>query len=411
MWQKSLIALALAGSVTLVGCGGGSSGGGSGSNNNNDGSNPPAPTARNDVSGSLDAVQGPVSIKVLRPLATATAGTPVSGVVACVDQIVIGDTFDILDLLAARADVSSSSFQGSAALVQTELTNLVADLQGLLFSLAGGAGCGDVIPVQGDFTTNPLAGTPLEDFAATLLSTLGLVQGQLSGSGVLDLSVLTALVGQLADGYASALEFLPVDAISAPVVGPSLTLVGTALYDLEDTVGAADSGDLTAVVAQITATVGHLLNGLLTDVLPINQLELLGGVGGGNPLSGPITAALDQLNSLLSSGLSNTVPDLGADALTGVIQSLLTPLIGVIPGVDGGEPTVVLTTLLAQITGVLGGGTGGLPIPLVGPAALNDALAQITSLLSGASTLDSPLAPLIDTLLGLLSGVLGDLGN
>ena len=370
MWQKSLIALALAGSVTLVGCGGGSSGGGSGSNNNNDGSNPPAPTARNDVSGSLDAVQGPVSIKVLRPLATATAGTPVSGVVACVDQIVIGDTFDILDLLAARADVSSS-FQGSAALVQTELTNLVADLQGLLFSLAGGAGCGDVIPVQGDFTTNPLAGTPLEDFAATLLSTLGLVQGQLSGSGVLDLSVLTALVGQLADGYASALEFLPVDAISAPVVGPSLTLVGTALYDLEDTVGAADSGDLTAVVAQITATVGHLLNGLLTDVLPINQLELLGVVGGGNPLSGPITAALDQLNSLLSSGLSNTVPDLGGDALTGVIQSLLTPLIGVIPGVDGGEPTVVLTTLLAQITGVLGGGTGGLPIPLVGPAALS----------------------------------------
>ncbi|WP_420465754.1 hypothetical protein [Panacagrimonas sp.] len=411
MWQKSLMALALAGSLTLVGCGGG--GGSSGSSGDG---GAPTPTARNDVAGPLDAVQEPVSNQVLAPLAVASAGTPLAGVVTCVDQIVVGDTLDIVDVLAAQADAGTAGFQGAATVVQAELTNLVSDLQGLLLSLAGGGACsGTTIPAPGGLGSNPLAGTPLEAFGATLLSTLASVQGGLpgtgGGAGVPDLSVLSGLVAQLAEGYNLALSMVPAEAINAPVVGPSLTLVGTALDDLETTVGAASSGDPTAVASALTVTVEHLVNGLLVDVLPIGLLEGQVGDGGGNPLSGPIMDAIDQLTGLLGTGFTTPGSGLGGDALTGVIETLLAPLTGAVPGVGGGDPTVILDDLLAQITSVLGGagGTGGLPIPAVGGAQLNNALAQLTGLLSGAGALEGPLAPLFATLTGLLDGLLGGL--
>ena len=400
MFQKSWIALVIAGGMLLTGCGGSSSGSGGGSNT------PTGPTARSDVSGPLDAVQEPVSSQVIAPLADAAAGTPLEGVISCVDQVVVGDTLDIVDILAAQTDAGASGFASSATVVQAELTNLVSDLQGLLTSLAGGSGCsGTTIPAPGGFGTNPLAGTPLEDFGATLLSTLASVQAQLTGAGgtTPSLSTQTALFDQLSAGYQQALALVPAEATSAPVVGPALSLVGTALMDLDTTVTAAASANPTTTAAAITATVEHLVSGLLLDVLPIGLLE--DQAGGADVISGPITDALDQLTALLSGGFTAPGSNLGGNALSGVIDDLLAPLTG---AASGSDPTVVLTTLLDQITAALGGaGAGGLPVPDIGSDALNEALAQITSLLTGAGANDSPLAGLIDTLTGLLGGLLG----
>ncbi|MGQ0528782.1 MAG: hypothetical protein ACT4PG_03005 [Panacagrimonas sp.] len=398
MFQKSWIALALASGVLLSACGG-SSGGSSGGGNT-----PTGPTARSDVSGPLDAVQEPVSSQIIAPLADAAAGTPLEGVIACVDQVVVGDTLDIIDVLAAQADAGATGFNSAATVVQAEVSNLVADLQGLVTALAGGTGCSaTTIPAPGGFGTNPLAGTPLEDFGATLLSTLASVQAQLTGAGgtTPSLSTLTGLVDQISAAYQQALAMVPAEATSAPVVGPALTLVGTALTDLDATVTAAASANPTATATAITTTVEHLISGLLIDVLPIGLLE--DQAGGADVISGPITDVLDQISAALTGGFTAPGSNLGGNALTSLVDSLLAPLTG---AASGGDPTVILTGLLAQVTAALGGAGGG-SVPVIGPDALNEAVAQLTSLLTGASANDSPLAGLIDTLTGLLGGLLG----
>lgn len=396
MFQKSLIALALAGTVVLAGCGGG--GGDSA------GSGTPSPTARNDVSGPLDPVQGSVSEQVLAPLATAAAGTPLQGVVTCVDQIVVSDTLDVVDFLSAQVDANALNPATSATVVQAELTNLIADLQGLLTSLAGGTGaCGATIPAPGGSTTNPLAGTPLAPFGDQLLATLGEVQGQLSagGSGTPSLATLSGLITQLSAGYATALAMLPTEATAAPVLGPSLSLIGTALSDLNTTVAQASAMNATGTATAITNTVTHLLDGLLLGVLPIGELEAASGTDGA--LSGPIADALAQLTAALAGGFAAPGSDLGGTALTQELTDLLAPLME--PTAGGGPD--VLTTLLAQINAVLpAGSTGALPVPDVGPLALDNALAQLSTLLGTAGTAGGPLDPLISTLTDLL-GMLG----
>lgn len=397
MFQKTLMAMALATSVFVVGCGGSSSGSSGGSGGGGSGT-----TARNDVAGPLDAVQEPVSSQVLAPLATAADGTPLEGVVSCVDQIVVGDTLDIVDTLAAQADAGAPDFEASAAAVQAELTDLVADLQTLLTALAGGTGCSDSsVPAPG-FTTNPLAGTPLEEFGDELLAQLATAQGLLDAGGTPDLATLTDVVALLAQGYNAALAQLPVEATTAPVLGPSLGLIGTALDDLNITVDAAATGDPMTTATAITDTVEHLLNGLLVDVLPIAMLEEAGGQQGA--LTGPIADALAQLSAALDGGFGTPGADLGGDALTATLDALLAPLTD---AASGSDPTVVLTSLLEQITAALGSGdTGALPIPDIGGASLDTALAELTALISGAGAMDNPLTPLIDTLTGLLGGLL-----
>lgn len=394
MLQKTLMALALATSVFAAGCGGSSdsvSGGSGGSST----------TTRNDVAGPLDAVQEPVSSQVLAPLATAAAGTPLEGVVMCVDQIVVGDTLDIVDTLAAQADSASPDFENSAAVVQEELTNLVADLQTLLIALAGGTGCSDstVPAAPGSFTTNPLAGTPLASLGSTLLSVLGTVQGELD-SGASNLQGLSDVVALLSTQYNTALAQLPAEATTAPVLGSALDMIGTALQDLNTTVAAAESADAAGTALAASTTVDNLLTTLLLDVVPLTTLEEAAGQTGA--LSGPIGDAIDQITALIAGGFGN---DLGSAGLPTEVEDLL----GLItdPG-TGSDPTELLTDLLAQITTALGSGdTGALPIPDVGGAELDTALAELSTLLATAGDTGTPLDGLIDTVVGILDGLLG----
>lgn len=416
MFRKSMLVLALAGTLGLVGCGGGGggsdsgSGGGSGGGGSSPGG-PPAstPTPRSNVAGPLDTVQQPVSSMVIAPLAGAAAGTPLAAFVGCVDQVVVGDALDIVDTLAAQGTAGATNFAASAAAVQAELTDLVSDLQGLLTSLAGGPGCSGTTttPVGG---ANPLAGTPLESFGAILQSTLVQVQGQLTllsgGSSAPNLTTLAGLFDQVVAGYMLAASSIPPEVTAAPVVGPALGLVGQALVDLDATVTAAASADAGATAAALTATLENLLTGLLTDVLPITMLESQAGALGA--LSNPIQSGIDQLTAAFAGGLA--VPDggLGGDLLA-PLTNLLAPLLD---PASVSDPTSILSDLLAQFTGAIGGGaTGGAVTPLTGSLQIDTALASLTNLLDGAGTAGSPLAGLLGTLTGLLGGLLGGGGS
>lgn len=399
MLKKSLIALALAGSVFVVGCGGGSS--------SSDPSEP-ATTARNDVAGPLDAVQEPVSSQVIAPLASAAANTPLQGVVECVDQVVVGDALDLIDSLAAQAQAGASNFTGATANVQAELTDLVADLQSLLTSLADSTagGCSaTTVPNLGLPGTNPLAGGPLEAFGATLLSALNTAQAALSGAGATpDLSVLSGIVGQLSDAYQMALANVPESASSAPVVGAALGLVGQALVDLDATVTAAASsgGDPTATTAALAATLEHLLSGLLLDVVPVNAIEEASGQEGA--LSGPVQDAIDQLTSALSGGLGGA----GGGDLVGTLTGAIATVLDTLGAGSPGDPASLLQQILAPLTDAIqGGATGGAVVPVTGLEVLDTVLASLSELLAGAGSGASPLAGLISTLQDLLGGLLG----
>lgn len=399
MLQKTLLALALATSVFAVGCGGGSSGsssGGSGGGGTTD--------SRSEVSGPLDAVQTPVSEQVIAPLADAAAGTPLEPVIACVDELVVSDTIDVLDVVAnglqdgaASADLEAA-LTGSAADLQAQLGDIVINLQGLIAALAGSGGCDGT---GAGFSAGALDGTPLEPLGDALAPALALVEGDLDG-GALSFGDLAGLYDLLNQALQSGLSQLPPEAQNAPVVGGALSLVGQALNDVGLTLDAASAALLTqdpaATAAALGTTLNNLLSGLLLDVVPINELEAAAGQDGA--LSDPIVQAIDTLTAALSGDVTEFDPTGLATLLEGGIGDVLAPLTD---AASGSDPTVVLTELLAQITAVLdGGSTGGAVLPVTGVTELDTALAQIGELLSGAGAGGSLLEDLVGTLTGLL---------
>lgn len=386
MLKKSFMVLAISGALFAAGCGGsgGSSDSGSGS----------SVETRNDVIGPLDGLQGGLSEQVLQPLTTSVAGTPLAGVVDCLDQAVINDVLDVADAVALGLQPGAVdptvALMGTAANVQAEVGDLVADLQGLVASLAGGAGCtGNAAALPG--LGNPLAGTPLAALGSQLLPVLSVVQGQLGGAapGSLSLGQISGLLGQVVQAFNGATGLIPPDVADAPVLGGVLGVVSQALADVQLTVAAAASANPTNTATQLTNTVQNLLDGLLTDVIPIGLIENTSGQPG--LVSGPIQDAIDQLTAVLGGGLGNLPSTDLAGALQNPLELLLNPL-----------ESDLLSLILDPIQAAIGGGTGGTGPVLTG-TPLDGVLATLTEVLSGGVGGD-PLTSLLGSLLGPLGG-------
>ena len=387
MLKKTFMALAVAGTVVIAGCGGGGGGGDGGSS---------TPTTRNDVVGPLDGLQGGLSSEILTPLHTAVAGTPLVGVVDCLDQSVVNDILDIADaiVLGIRPGAADPAAQlrATAANVQAEVGDLVADLQGLVGSLAGSSGCLANAGAQAGSGSNPLAGTPLSALGAQLLPVLNQVQAQLGAAapGALSLGQLSGLLGQVAQVFNGATGAIPPDVANAPVIGGVLDVVSLALTDVQLTVAAAGTGNPTTAATQLTATVEHLLDGLLTQVIPIGLIEDTSGQP--DLVSGPIQDAIDQFTAALSGGLGSLAPANLGNALVDPLAVLLTPLQG-----------ELLPLILDPIRAAIGGGTGGGSVPVLTGTPLDAVLATLTGVLSGGAGGD-PLTSLLGSLLGGLGG-------
>ncbi|TDU32366.1 hypothetical protein DFR24_1760 [Panacagrimonas perspica] len=386
MLKKTFMALAVAGTVVIAGCGGGGGGGDGGSS---------TPKTRNDVVGPLDGLQGGLSSEILTPLHTAVAGTPLVGVVDCLDQSVVNDILDIADAIVLGigpgAANPAAQLSATAANVQAEVTDLVADLQGLVGSLAGTTGClANAGPQAG--SGNPLAGTPLAALGAQLLPVLNQVQGQLGSAapGSLSLGQISGLLGQVAQAFNGATGAIPPGVANAPVIGGVLDVVSQALADVQLTVAAAGTGNPTTAATQLTATVEHLLDGLLTQVIPIGLIENTSGQP--DLVSGPIQAAIDQFTAALSGGLGSLAPAGLGNALVDPLGALLTPLQG-----------DLLPLILDPIRAAISGGAGGGSIPVLTGTPLDGVLATLTGVLSGGAGGD-PLTSLLGSLLGGLGG-------
>lgn len=454
--KNLLSAVALSASIALTACGGGGGGGGGGGNSGGGGGGEtPQANGYSNVEGPLDAVQEPLATQVFAPLAEGAAGTPVEGLVGCASQLVVTDVLDILDSFLVIVAAAPESLQDPQALanealpqLQTAITEFATDLPAVLGSLADGDCASGPAPGE-----NPLAGTPLAD----LFEAIEPVLGGFENGGDPSMASLSGLLSQLSDAFSDGLAMVfEVDSsgqlAGAPVLGGLLTTIDVALIDLTATIAALEGMDTDGASAGVATTLDHLLNNVLTQVLPIALIEeqagagpiisgpiaeavaaitgliggdtgafdgltsgdfaslfeggledLLAGFGGGgeSPLAG---SPLAQLQTLVESALSGSLPELPND--TG-LEPILQPLTAVLDALmaSSGEPSgTPLDVILGPLAAGLGGSAGAAGCPVAGTGL--DVLCTLTQ-----GLLDNPSADPVTLLTGLLESLLGGLAG
>jgi len=373
MMKQVMFSGALAASMFLAACGGGSSDPSSDSGSS---------SGNTSVSGPLDTVQTTLTGSVLSPLESATAGTPLQGVLVCTDAIVNHNTLDILDAVLNGVQNPGTASTVTPAQVQALVAELANNLGSLLTSLgsSSGGGCGSAASGGGTGsgvpTTNPLAGTPLAPLGAALLPILQQIQGQTgSGSSGNGLAQLATLVDELNAALQTGLSQIPSSAKSQPIVGGVLTTLGTTVANLSsmmDAVGANNSANFQAATQTM---LDNLLVNLLTQVVPTSFIETQAGKPG--TITGPIQQAAATFSTTVAAALgqgeAQLMAALGssqlAPVLSPVLNTLLPDILGPInqalAGVgsgssSGGGPTgTPLDALLAPLTSVLGSILGG----------------------------------------------------
>jgi hypothetical protein len=404
MNHKLTLIAVVAGSLSLTACGGGGS--------SNDNTTTPY-TGRAYVAGPLDAAQTPISSSVFAPLASATAGTPLSSVVTCGNQIVTFDTLDIVDAVATGLQTTATT-QNPAAIataapqIQTQVTQLASDIQTLLGALGGGAGCSatNINPLGGGAPSggapslpagNPLAGTPLAPIGVALLPVLAQIQAAGAGGGGggsgndAQLTTLATTVGLLADALNRGLAQVPASARAAPVVGGVLMTVSTALTDLKNLLNVALAYQGPQTQAALETTLTHTLSNVLTQVVPVVFLETQAGTPG--VYSSQINAAVASASHQLASGLGQVTTPVLQTGLRDSLAPALNPIENqVLPAILG-----PINSALAS--GTAGGGAPGVPsIPGLPPqlaglaGQLSSVLTQLSSALPGGPGAACPLA-------------------
>lgn len=374
MLKKTSLALAIATATMLAACGGGGGGGpNNGGGNGNGGST--------EVSGPLDTVQNAVSDTVISPLATAAAGTPLQGVLLCADAAVNRNILDIADAFGNGLQNPGTLSAVTPEEAQAAVAALVANLSGLLNSLAGAAGCsgaaggGSLVP-----ETNPLAGTPLAALGSALLPALSAAQQQLlgaSGSSPLSATQLASILAQLSNAFADGLDALPDEVTSAPVVGGLLATVDNALTQLKTiSLLGASGASATQIASAFQALVQGVLSDLLTQVLPVADLQNAAGGGASSDLLTTLRDAVASLTAGLAGNPTGGLPSnpLGGSAFA-PLSDLVEQFVSLLPNFlgqagSGSSPLDLangpIRNLISSLLAPLTGGTGGCLLSFLG---------------------------------------------
>lgn len=375
MLKKTSLALAIAAATMLAACGGGGGGSdsGGGNGNGNGGST--------EVSGQLDTVQNAVSNTVISPLATAAAGTPLQGVLLCADAAVNKNILDIADAFGNGLQNPSTLSSVTPEEAQAAVAALVANLSGLLNSLSGAAGCsgaaggGSLVP-----GSNPLAGTPLAALGTALLPALTSAQQQLLGasnSSPLSATQLASILSQLSNAFATGLDTLPPQVTSAPVVGGVLVTVDNALAQLKTiSMLGASGASTTQIASAFQALVQGVLSDLLTEVLPVADLQNAAGGGASANLLTTLRNAVASLTAGLAGNPTGGLPSnpLGGNAFA-PLSDLVEQFVSLLPNFlgqagSGSSPLDLangpIRNLISSLLAPLTGGNGGCLLSFLG---------------------------------------------
>ena len=219
----------------------------------------------------------------------------------------------------------------------------------------------------------------------------------------MDMGSLSAAVAMLSEAFSEGLATAYAQDPSgelqnAPVLSGLLTTLDVALADLTVTVAAAEDMDSDAAAAAISTTLEHLLNNVLTGIVPIAFIEEQAGTG--PVFSQPIADAVASLTGLIGGDFSGFNGDDFTALFTGGFEELLAAFSGGEEGGEGGDSP--LAALQGVFESALAGGlpSGGTGTPL--DALLSPVMALLEALTAGGDAggltgtpLDILLAPLV----------------
>jgi hypothetical protein len=386
MFKQWLLAGALAAGVIAAGCSGGGGSGGSssgsagGSGSSSGGSNNttgPGGTAVT-VSGPLSTVQSTLTGSVITPLEQATAGTPLQGVVTCANDVMIQNTLDVLNSLLNGLENPSSLSTTTPAQLQSVLTEMTNNLGSLLSAMANSGNCsGSTASLP---TSNPLAGTQLAPLGAALLPVLQQIQTALasgagSGGGSSGFAQLATLADELNAAFQSGMSQIPSSVLSQPVIGGLLTTLEKSINDLDAMMDAFASNSTTGFQTATQNLLTDLLDGLLTQVVPLTTIETDAGKPGA--ISGPIETAVATFSSAVAGALTQGETQLQTALSSSSFAPVMSVINQLLPAILG-----PITTALASVgssgssSSSSGGGTTGTPLDPV-LAALTGALSKL----------------------------------
>lgn len=352
--------------LALTACGGGGGG--------DSGSGTSTTASSKSVAGPLDTVQTTLSSSVLGPLESATAKTPLAGVLKCADGLVVSNVLDIADVVLNGLQNPSTLASTAPAEVQTQLNQVAQNLVGLINALASKSGCGTAATGSG----NPLAGTALAPLGDQLLPVLQQIIAQTGSGNSNGFASLAALVKQLDTALQTALAQIPASAKTAPIVGGALTTLDAALNDTASLLTAVANNDSAGLKTSFQNLLNNLLVNVSTGIVPLTLIESSAGRTG--VVSNTVKSAASTLSSTAASALSVSFSQL----LSALNSTQLAPVVN--PVVNGVLPALVdpLTKLLDGLGSSGGTTTGGLT-----GTALDGLLTPILNLLgtlSGAGT-------------------------
>ncbi len=362
--MKMLIASGLVASLLLTACGGGEE-------NTNASTSPIAssdsatvPAARSTVIGPLTMVQDTLSNSVMQPLAIASSGTPLAGVVSCANFAIGGNALNIVNAVAKGQRglaQNPKALADMAPQIQIQILQLARDLQQMIFALAGGAACSDNTMVT-TLKGNPLAGTPIAVLGEELLPVLS----NILNAERADQPSLVDLANQLmaiSNAYNRAYRQLPTNVvgtkvpdgvpasatrmIEVPVLGGVLSAFNSMLPALSVLMQSAAEGDTPWVLAMLENTTYSVIENLLLNVLPLNNLQALSG---STMLSAPIHKAAVQIGKQLSGSMNSPISDA---SLQVALSNAMAPVLSTLHQSAGPDGATLLTSLLARLTAEL----------------------------------------------------------
>lgn len=351
MLRKISVATAVALSIGLSACGGGG-GGASG-----DGGGSVTPSSAS-ISGPLDTVQTDVSTTVISPLVDATSGTALEGVLLCANSIVTYNTLDIADAFANGLANPSTLSSTTPAQAQAAVSALVSHLVGLLNSLAATAANTSCSGTYAGSTivpsNNPLTGTSLAALGTQLLPALTSAQQQLGGSSTLSASQLASILASLSTALNAGMSSISGVTDNAPVLSGVLVAVQDSLAQLNTIAAHASAGANGVVLAGDLQNLAEtVLNDLLTQVMPVSDLQSLAGAGAPTDVLAELQAAVATLTASLGTNPttalgSNPLSASGFSSLTPLVDSLSTELLSSFSGVSGASSALTLASTLVQ---------------------------------------------------------------
>ncbi len=331
------------------------------------------------IAGPLDSVEDILTGELFARLAAPLESVGAADVTLLAGELITGPLINLVDAAAnavqglAGGESPSSVLSDTTEATAAQLGALSEDLRGLLCAAV------DLDTRCTLDSIDALQDTPLAPAAALLVPTLDTVDTVLS-FGIADagtpagLAHVNGLLGQLSVALDTTLAALPAEVADSLIVGDTLQTTAIALDDLSDTLVALTALDAAATEDALLVTVNNLLTQVLTEIVPLAQIDQSLGLQGS--LDQTVDTGIDAIVGVLDDGLTTALPAVLENAVSQSAGNLIPEAVN-----------VALDTLVTELYQATDTGQDPLAFLLEAAPSLIDAAA------TGVGALLEPLPP------------------